>query len=127
MPAETEAVRATTTELPLVPGHMSSPDPTGQKGTGPAGCRARHPKKEKVMCGPPTHHRYIDLDPAARRLAEPISAPTVPLETSQGRSPAGFRDRRRRLAPAELRLQLLDPFFELPLARRVVGHSNGGE
>ena len=26
MPAETEAVRATTTELPLVPGHMSSPE-----------------------------------------------------------------------------------------------------
>ena len=61
MPAETEAVRATTTELPLVPGHMSSPDPTGQKGTGPAGCRARHPKKEKVMCEPLTHHHYISL------------------------------------------------------------------
>ena len=68
MPAEREAVRATTIEFPLPPGNICSPDHTAQVGTGPAGCRARHPKKENVLCGPPTHHHYISPQHLPKRF-----------------------------------------------------------
>ena len=89
MEAETEAVRATTIEIAhtiIVFGdisYMLSQHPTRQVNTGPAGCRARPQPKEKVLCGPVTHHYYISL---AYRIkhSQDATHPALPSTLSHG-------------------------------------------